>query len=148
MNSWFCVSGPPCHTTRVPSMMFSTTFDRSGSTEHSTPMSGFVNENGSLCDRATLLNVPYPTFFIQPAILHADHANPRGHQQLITSQIHFVAEPVVNNNVLNRYARRLHSANDFPHQFRRRAARRCSGRVDLQAHDVVRRNELRPPRGC
>src|ERR1700741_1645549 len=51
---------------RIPSMIFSTTFDRSGSTVHITPINGLVYEIGAWCDRATLLNVPYATFFRHP----------------------------------------------------------------------------------
>src|SRR6516225_2081129 len=57
---------------RMPSMMFNTTLERSGSTVHITPMSGFVKVYGATCDRATLLNVPYATFFRQPVTPDAE----------------------------------------------------------------------------
>lgn len=53
-------------------MMCSTAFERSGSTEHMTPISGSVNEKGERCERATLLNVPYPRFFRQPVTPEAE----------------------------------------------------------------------------
>src|SRR5205814_7847623 len=40
------VSGPPCHTWRMPSMMCNTAFERNGSTEHITAIKGSVNEYG------------------------------------------------------------------------------------------------------
>src|SRR5215467_13878333 len=66
MKSGFWVRGPPCQTIRIPSIICSTAFERSGSAEHITPMSGSVKEKGVRCDRATLLKVPYPRFFRQP----------------------------------------------------------------------------------
>src|SRR5215467_158760 len=66
MKLGFCVRGPPCQTIRIPSMICSTAFERRGSTEHITPMSGSVKEKGVRCERWTLLKVPYPKFFKQP----------------------------------------------------------------------------------
>ncbi len=43
---------------RSPFSVYRSAFERSGSTEHMTPMSGSVNEKGERCERATLLKVP------------------------------------------------------------------------------------------
>src|SRR6266403_1380292 len=126
MKSWFCVRGPPCQTMRIPSITCSTAFERNGSTEHITPIRGSVKEKGVRCDRATLLNVPYPKFFRQPVTPAAEWSfivgtliifvNPvetmlamyervsdppyaGRDQRLVAADVHFIRVAVVNQNV-------------------------------------------------